>query len=169
MRRVVQAHGAKGLHMRRDCLVAFLGIASLAFIAAPASAETATVYGTTASVFSANSGAFLPANTNLACFSMNESNCWDGKKWYQLYPTGRRHYAAAATDRVACSVIVAPSNDCWTGSVWYRLPKGQVFGVIGGFFSNTPGAFITAPLRSPRVTYISAPLQSPLGEFASRR
>jgi len=166
---VSAARRAAGLHMRRNCLAAFMGIALLAFIADTATAETATVYGTTASIFSANSGAFLPANTKLACFSMNEADCWDGKSWHHLYPSGRRHYAAATTDRVACSVIVAPRNDCWTGSVWYRLPRGQIFGVIGGFFSNTPGAFITAPLRSPPVTYISAPLQSPLGEFASKK
>jgi hypothetical protein len=155
--------------MRHNCSATLLGVALVAFFVAPALAETATVYGTTASVFSANSGAFLPANTNLACFGMNQANCWDGKKWHQLYPTGHRHYVVATTDRIACSVIVAPSNDCWTGSVWYRLPKGQVFGVIGGFFSNTPGAFITSPLQSRPVTYISAPLQSQLGEFASKR
>ncbi|HEY2011643.1 MAG TPA: PEP-CTERM sorting domain-containing protein [Rhizomicrobium sp.] len=154
-----------GLAMRR----VVLGVASLAIIAGSASAETATIYGTTASIFSPNSGAFLPANTDLACFSMNEANCWDGKKWLHLYPSGRRRYAVAATDRVACGVIMAPSNDCWTGSVWYRLPKGQLFGVIGGFFSDTPGAFITAPLRSPAVTYTATSSQSPLGEFASKR
>ena len=163
------ARGAAGLAMRRMCLAVVMGVASLAIIAGPASAETATVYGTTASIFSPYSGAFLPANTNLTCFSMNEANCWDGKKWQHLYPSGRRHYAVAKTDRIACSVIMAPSNDCWTGSVWYRLPKGQLFGVIGGFFSNMPGAFITAPLRSPAVTYTATSLRSPLGEFASKR
>ena len=162
-------HGAAGSHMRRKCSAAFMGIAWLALTANPASAETATVYGNTASIFSANSGAFLPANTNLACFSMNEANCWDGKTWHHLYPSGPRRYALATSDRVACSVIVAPSNDCWTGSVWYRLPKGQLFGVLGGFFSNTPGAFITAPLRSQSVTYTSTLWQSPLGEFAAKR
>jgi hypothetical protein len=154
-----------GLAIRRMCL----GAASLAIIAGSASAETATIYGTTASIFSPNSGAFLPANANLTCFSMNEANCWDGKKWLHLYPSGRRHYAVATTDRVACGVIMAPSNDCWTGSVWYHLPKGQLFGVIAGFFSNTPGAFITAPLRSTAVTYTTTSLRSPLGEFASKR
>ena len=150
-------------------IAASIGAASLATIADPASAETATVYGRTASIFSPNSGAFLPANTDLTCFSMNEANCWDGKKWLRLYPAGRRHYAVAATDRIACSVIVAPSNDCWTGSAWYRLPRGQLFGVIGGFFSDTPGAFITAPLRTPAVTYTITSLQSPLGQFATKR
>lgn len=163
------ARGAAGSPLRRMCLAVVMGVTALAIVAGPATAETATVYGTTASIFSPNSGAFLPANTNLTCFSMNETNCWDGKKWQHLYPAGRRHYAVATTDRVACSVIMAPSNDCWTGSAWYRLPKGQLFGVIGGFFSNTPGAFITAPLRSPAVTYTATSLQSPLGEFASKR
>ncbi len=159
--------GCPAMHRMR--LPAIIGAVSLTFVADPASAETATVYGTTASIFSPNSGAFLPANTKLICFSMNEANCWDGKKWQHLYPPGRRHYAVATTDRVACSVIVAPSNDCWTGSIWYRLPRGQIFGVIGGFFSDTPGAFITAPLRAPQVIYNAASLQSPLGEFASKR
>ncbi len=163
------ARKVAGLAMRRMCLAAIMGAALLAIIAGPTLAETATVYGRTASIFSVNSGSFLPANTDLVCFSMNEANCWDGRIWHHLYPSGRRHYAVATTDRVACSVIVAPSNDCWTGSVWYRLPRGQVFGVIGGFFSDTPGAFITAPLRSPPVTYNAISLQSPLGEFASKR
>ncbi len=148
---------------RRVLVVVVAG--PLALLANSASAETATVYGTTASIFSPHRGAFLPANTDLACFSMNESNCWDGRIWHHLYPAGPRRYTVAAGDRVACSVIVAPKNDCWTGSVWYRLPKGQVFGVIGGFFSDVPGAFITAPLHAPPVAYISGPL----GEFASKR
>jgi hypothetical protein len=131
--------------------------------------ETATVYGTTASILSANPGAFLPANSDLVCFSMNDGNCWDGTKWHHLYPSGPRHYIISATDRVACSVIVAPRNDCWTGSAWYRLPKGQVFGVIGSFFSRTPGAFITTPRDLRPGTLISAPLQSPLGQYASKR
>jgi hypothetical protein len=153
----------------RMALAALTWTALLALIADTASAETATVYGTTASMFSPHSGAFLPANTNLFCFSMNEANCWDGKIWHHLYPSGRRHYAVADTDRVACSVILAPSNDCWTGSAWYRLPRGELFGVIGGFFSNNPGAFITVPLRSEPVTYSPATSPSPLGEFASKR
>ena len=163
------ARKVAGSAIRRICLAAIMGAALLAIIAGPTLAETATVYGRTASIFSVNSGSFLPANTDLVCFSMNEANCWDGRIWHHLYPSGRRHYAVATTDRVACSVIVAPSNDCWTGSVWYRLPRGQVFGVIGGFFSDTPGAFITAPLRSPPVIYNAISLQSPLGEFASKR
>ena len=113
----------------------------------PAKGERATVYGSTAGVFSRTPGAFLPANTDLTCFSLHDADCWDGKIWHHLYPGGPRHYAAVTTDRVACSVILAPSNDCWTGTSWYRLPKGQVFGVVGGYFSSTPGAFITAPLR----------------------
>jgi hypothetical protein len=145
------------------------GMASLAVIALPASAETASIYGRTASILTKNPGAFLPANTQLVCFSMNGSKCWDGRTWHQLYPLGARHYAVAASDRVACSVIVAPKNDCWTGSAWYRLPDGQVFGAIGGIFSDTPGAFITQPLQPHPVTYVSAPLQSPLGGFASNR
>ena len=153
----------------RMSLAAMMWTALLAFMADAASAETATVYGTTASMFSPHSGAFLPANTNLFCFSMNEADCWDGKIWHHLYPSGRRRYAVADTDRVACSVILAPSNDCWTGSVWYRLPRGQLFGVIGGFFSNNPGAFITVPLRSQPVTYSPTTSPSPLGEFASKR
>jgi hypothetical protein len=159
------------LCMKRRCrfLTAVAGMIAPAIIAGPASAETATVYGTTATVFSKNYGAFQPANTDLVCFSMNDANCWDGKKWHHLYPDGRRLYAVATNDRVACSVIVAPSNDCWTGSHWYRLPRGQVFGVIGGFFSNTPGAFITEPLRWTPKPHPSAPFQSPLGEFASKR
>jgi hypothetical protein len=143
--------------------------APLTLFANRALSETATVYGTTASFLSANPGAFLPANTDLVCFSMNEGNCWDGKKWHHLYPSGRRHYAVASTDRIACSVIVAPSNDCWTGSAWYRLPKGQIFGAIGGFLSKTPGAFVTAPKDVRPGTFISAPLQSTLGQYASRR
>jgi hypothetical protein len=143
----------------------------LALFANPALAlsETATVYGTTASIFSKNPGAFLPANTSLVCFSMNESRCWDGRTWHQLYPSGRRRYMVATTDRIACAVIVAPRNDCWTGSAWYRLPKGQVFGVIGGFFSDTPGAFITVPQDLSPHTYISASWQSPLSQYASKR
>jgi hypothetical protein len=135
--------------------VALLAV-PLLLVANPALAEKATVYGTTASMFSAHPGAFLPANTDLACLSMNDLNCWDGKVWHRLYPEGRRHYVVATTDRVACSVIVAPSNDCWTGSAWYRLPKGQLFGVMGGFFSRTPGAFITTPLQMRPGTYISS-------------
>ena len=150
----------------RHVLVALLA-GPLAFCAKPALSETATVYGTTAGMFSAHPGAFLPANSDLVCFSMNDLNCWDGKKWHQLYPSGRRHYVIATTDRVACSVIVAPGNDCWTGSAWYRLPKGQVFGVIGGFFSRTPGAFITTPLQMQPGTYISA--RSPLREYVIKR
>jgi hypothetical protein len=153
------------------CVFAAMLAAPLMFFANPALAlsETATVYGTTASIFSRNPGAFLPANTSLVCFSMNESNCWDGRKWHQLYPSGHRSYKVATTDQIACGVIVAPRNDCWTGSAWYRLPKGQVFGVIGGFFSDTPGAFITVPRdMSPR-TYISASRQSPLSQYASKR
>ncbi len=160
---------SKGLIMRHGRLATILAGALAGCIVQPALAETATVYGTTAGVFSPNSGAFLPANTNLACYSMNQSNCWDGKIWHKLYPTGRRKYAAATAERVACRVIVALSNDCWTGTVWYRLPKGQLFGMIGGFFSIMPGAFITAPLQSQPITYTSAPLQSPFGEFAAKR
>lgn len=129
---------------RGTCIATF---AWLAVSAAASFAQTATVYGTTASIFSATPGAFLPANTDLACFSMNKENCWDGRKWHRLFPAGPRHYTAATSDRVACTVVVAPQNDCWTGSIWYRLPKGQVFGVVAGFFSKTPGAFVTAPLR----------------------
>ncbi len=173
-RRLIESHGssaraAKHSPLRRIFVIVLAGVASLAFFVNPASAEKATVYGTTAGIFSKTPGVFLPANTDLTCFSMNDANCWDGKKWHRLYPSGRRHYAISATDRVACSVIVAPSNDCWTGSAWYRLPKGQVFGVIGGFFSNTPGAFITAPLQLPPGAIINAPRQSPTGEIASVR
>jgi hypothetical protein len=150
----------------RRVLVAVLAVAASLF-ASPASSETTTVYGTTAGMFSAHPGAFLPANTDLACFSMNDLNCWDGRKWIQLYPSGRRHYVVATTDRIACSVIVAPRNDCWTGSAWYRLPKGQVFGTIGGFFSRTPGAFITTPMQMRPGTYISS--RSPLREFVIKR
>ncbi len=154
----------------RNMFAAMLAAAaSLAFIAIPARSETATVYGTTASILTKHPGAFLPANTDLVCFSMNESKCWDGKKWHQLYPSGRRHYAVATADKVACRVIVAPGNDCWTGTAWYRLPRGQILGVIGGFFSMAPGAFITAPMQSRPRTSISAPLQSPLGQYASTR
>lgn len=161
--------GALRIKPRRRLRQMIVGTALLAFIAGQACAETATVYGTTATIFSKNYGAFQPANTDLVCFSMNEANCWDGKKWHHLYPMGRRHYAIAKDERVACSVIVAPSNDCWTGAVWYRLPRGQVFGVIGGFFSNTPGAFITEPLRWKPAPHASPAFQSPLGEFASKR
>ena len=160
---------ASRIQRRRRFPPVVAGMILLAFVAGPALAETATVYGTTATIFSKNYGAFQPANTDLVCFSMNNAYCWDGKKWHHLYPNGRRRYAAATNDRVACSVIVAPSNDCWTGSNWYRLPRGQVFGVIGGFFSNTPGAFITAPLRWAPVPHAAVSLQSPLGEFASKR
>lgn len=153
------------------CVFAAMLAVTLALLANPASAlsETATIYGTTASILSANPGAFLPANSDLVCFSMNEGNCWDGKKWHHLYPSGRRHYIVSTTGRVACSVIVAPRNDCWTGSAWYRLPKGQVFGVIGSFFSRTPGAFITVPKDLSPHTYISASWQSPLSQYASKR
>jgi hypothetical protein len=122
-------------------------IAGFALSAAPAFCETATVYGTTAGIFSGTPGAFRPANTGLSCFSLDKGKCWDGRKWHRLYPAGPRHYAVATTERVACSVIVAPGNDCWTGSVWYRLPHGQIFGAVAGIFSRTPGAFVTAPLR----------------------
>jgi hypothetical protein len=155
--------------VRHVSIAGLAGMVSLALLVVPASSETASVYGMTASILSANPGAFLPANSSLVCFSLKESNCWDGKKWHQLYPSGRREYAIATTDQVACSVVVAPRNDCWTGSAWYRLPKGQLFGVIGGMFSNAPGAFITAPLQSRPGTYVSAPRQSPLGAFASER
>jgi hypothetical protein len=165
----LSARARAHLPLRRNLVAMLAGVASLSFFANPAFAEKATVYGTTASIFSKIPGVFLPANTDLACFSMNDANCWDGKKWHRLFPSGRRHYAIPAADRVACSVIVAPSNDCWTGSAWYRLPKGQVFGVIGGFFSNTPGAFITEPLQLPPGAIIKAPLQSPTGEMASVR
>jgi hypothetical protein len=150
----------------RRVFVAGLAVAASLF-ASPAFSETTTVYGTTASIFSAHPGAFLPANTDLVCFSMNDLNCWDGGKWIRLYPSGRRHYVVATTDRIACSVIVAPRNDCWTGSAWYRLPKGQVFGTLGGFFSRTPGAFITTPMQMRPGTYISS--RSPLREFVIKR
>ena len=111
-----------------------IGIGAALACALSASAETATVYGTTDSIFSFTPGAFRPANTQLACFSLNDGKCWDGHQWHRLYPPGPRRYAAVTTERVACSVIVAPNNDCWTGSVWYRLPRGQIFGVVAGFF-----------------------------------
>jgi hypothetical protein len=134
------------LRLRRLAKLLLL-TAAMALPAASAHAETVTVYGTTDGFFSATPGAFRPANTNLACFSLNKDRCWDGHGWRRLYPQGPRHYAAVTSDRVACSVIVAPNNDCWTGTVWYRLPKGQLFGAVAGFFSKTPGAFVTAPLR----------------------
>jgi hypothetical protein len=148
---------------------AAVAAALLALGTGPAGAETTTVYGTVASILSAHPGAFLPANSDRVCFSMNGSKCWDGKKWIELVPAGPRRFTIATTDKVACAIIVEPNNDCWTGTTWYRLPSGQLFGVIGGVFSIMPGAFITAPLHSRPATFISAPARLPLDRVATQR
>lgn len=112
-----------------------------------AHAENARIFGRRLSPMSETPGAFVPAATSLTCYSLDNGRCWDGKKWHRLYPKGPRSYAKPKGAKVACSVIVEPSNDCWTGAEWYRLPAGNLFGIVGGFASQHPSAFITAPLR----------------------
>lgn len=110
-------------------------------------ADNVKVFGIQSGVMSPTRGAFLPAGSQLACWSMKGEFCWDGQKWQRLFPSGPRHYASPSSDQVACSIIVEPENDCWTGAAWYRLPQGKLFGVYSGVLSQTRGAFLTAPLR----------------------
>ena len=107
------------------------------------------VFGVQAGIASSTPGAFLPAGTKLACYSIQEGRCWDGKRWHSLYPGGERHYQHSSI-AVECLIIVSPESDCWTGSAWFKLPQGQVFGVQEGIAMSKPGAFKTMPLDPPR-------------------
>ena len=112
-----------------------------------ASAEEVKVFGVTMSPM--KGGGFKPSGTTLVCTSIDESRCYDGKTWHNLFPPGPRRYATDAPAKVACMAIA--SGDCWTtDGKWYRLPKGQLMGIYGGVMSPTPGAFITAPLAPTR-------------------
>lgn len=124
-------------------------LASMIFTSSYASADagSAKIFGVTLPVMSDHPGAFRPAGTNLACGAIQDGWCWDGQKWIAIYPVGPRKYSTNPPERVACVAIVQPENDCWDGREWYRLPPGKLFGVVASPMSETPGAFLIAPLR----------------------
>jgi hypothetical protein len=129
------------------------GIASLALVASVLAVQAAPrvrVFGVNAGIASATPGAFLPANSDLVCYALNdEGQCWDGKIWHPLYPSGPRQFVKTEGETVACRVIDLDSADCWTGTSWYRLPKGQVMGVVSSPVSATRGAFLARSLPNP--------------------
>ena len=130
-------------------LARLLGHLGFCLLATPsfAEGENVKVFGIQAGPGSKTPGAFIPAATKFACYAMKGGECWDGKTWQRLFPAGPRKYIKPDVSQVACSVIIQPENDCWTGQEWYRLPTGQLLGIVGGFGSAHPNAFITAPLR----------------------
>jgi hypothetical protein len=111
------------------------------FLAGPAHAEEALVYGIT--LPASQGGGFRPAGTNFACAGLDkDGRCWDGKAWHSLYPVGPRRYSLVQ-GQVDCVVITKITGDCWDGHAWYKLPLGSVNGVVlpaseGGAFRTTP-------------------------------
>ncbi len=104
--------------------------------------EAAIVYGAQDPPIAG--GAFRPAHSDLACFSVTESGqCFDGQQWHRLYPLGKRRYAKA-DGQVSCMIVMKTTHDCWDGRNWYRLPAGRLFGTIEPAISG--GAFLITPL-----------------------
>jgi hypothetical protein len=78
--------------------------------AAPVQADQ--IFGARMDPGSSMPGAFRPAGTWIGCYSINGNQCWDGKRWQELYPAGPRHYALARTPQVAYRVITEPDRAC---------------------------------------------------------
>jgi hypothetical protein len=130
-------------------MVKFKSIAGAAVVAililpSAAKAENVKVFGWELGI--AEGPGFRPAGTRLTCAAISpDGECWDGKTWQRLFPSGPRHYSQA-TGQVACRIILPDDGSCWDGRAWYRLPSGSIHGWQAGMLSQTPGAFITTPL-----------------------